>query len=41
MQGTNMSGVFGIAYFFNPSGMTDRNTSITTDSTYLYMYVSI
>ena len=36
-----MSGIFGIASYYNPSGMTDRNSSLTTDGTYLYLYVSI
>ena len=41
MRGTNMSGAFGLATHFFQNGMTDRNTSITTDDTYLYIYVSI
>lgn len=41
MQGGNMSGVFGIASQFIQQGMNDRNSSITTDDTYLYLYVSI
>jgi other hect domain ubiquitin protein ligase E3 len=41
MQGANMSGVFGIATQMCVSGLTDRNTSLTTDDTYLYMYMSI
>jgi len=41
MQGGNMSGAFGIASQFVQQGMNDRNSSITTDDTYLYLYVSI
>ena len=41
MQGGNLSGVFGIASQFWQAGMNERNTSITTDGTYLYLYVSI
>ena len=41
MQGTNMSGVFGIASQFIQSGMNEKNSSITCDDTFLYLYVSI
>jgi len=37
----NISRVFGIGSMYPTQGLTERNTSITTDGTYLYLAIGI
>ena len=40
MSSQNLSSVFGIAQLYSTSGLSAKNTSVTTDGRFLYLYIA-